>query len=60
MREKNRQDFDEFSSVYSNEFRVFTLENQLRLTKKYVRDLVGYSEQLIDYVSNLHHNQKLL
>jgi hypothetical protein len=54
------QGFDEFSTVYSNDFRLYLLENELRLTKKYLRDIISYSNQLIDYETKMHHNQKLL
>jgi hypothetical protein len=47
-------------SIYSADLRLFILENELNLVKKYLRELIGYEGQIVDYVSKMLNNQKLL
>lgn len=60
LRNLTRAGYDSYFTVFSPDYRLYLLENQLRLIKKYIRSLIDEHVNMIDAFKNYKQNQLLL
>ena len=60
MRDLTRVGYENYFTVYSQDYRLYLVENQLRLTKKYLRFVLDEMSTMQKSIYELSQNQKLL
>ena len=60
MRDLTRVGYENYYTVYSPDYRLYLLENQLRLVKKYLRYVLDEMNNMKRSLNDVANNEKLL